>query len=93
MLELKNATRKNVVAMLMDGDISMRAKGLLSMLVNGLDNPSLETIGKASKDGTGSMRSAIMELEDSGYLVRERMRDENGRLTQYRWIVDFERYK
>lgn len=93
MLELKNATRGNVNAMLRDGDISLRAKGLLSLLVNGLDNPSLETIGNASKDGTGSMRSAIMELEESGYLVRERMRDDHGRLTQYRWIVDLKRYK
>lgn len=93
MLECKNATHDNIAAMLHDKHLSMRAKGLLTLLSQDFDNPTLETLRSATSDGLTAIRSAISEAENGGYLIRERMRDENGRMTQYRWIVDFKRYQ
>lgn len=89
----KNATPENIDAMLSDDSLSLKAKGLLTMLANGLDEPSLATIGQATSDGRSAITSAIRDAEAAGYLVREREHDERGRLAQYRWTVDFKHYQ
>lgn len=93
MLERKNATPENIGAMLSDNSLSMKTKGLLSMLAYDVIDPSLETLSGISSDGMTAIRSSITEAEEAGYLVRERMRDENGRLLQYRWVIDLKRYE
>lgn len=46
------------------------------------------------KDGQTSVRSAIKELESSGFLARTRERDESGRIGRCIWIVsDYPRFE
>ena len=39
------------------------------------------------KDGRDSIRSGLKELEENGYLVRSRIRDDSGKLTSVEWTV------
>lgn len=93
MLECRNATRDNISAMLLDERLPMKCKGMLCMLADGNLDPSLEAFRASASDGISAIMTAIGTLEESGYLVRERMRDDHGRYTKYRWIVDFERHE
>ncbi|UBH16377.1 conserved phage C-terminal domain-containing protein [Macrococcus armenti] len=75
-----------------DDTLSFKAKGILVYLLSRPDDWQIyETeIIKHCSDGRDSVRSGIKELEDRGYIKRERKRDENGRLNGYEYIV-FER--
>ena len=90
---LKNVTPENTASMLLDKELSLKAKGLLSMLACGMDEPSLAAFIESSSDGMSSVRSAISDAEQAGYLIRERERDSGGKYTKYRWTVDFAQYK
>jgi hypothetical protein len=65
-----------------DTTLSLRAKGLLSYLLSRLDNCTIiiNNLIKQSPDGRTTIRSALKELEASGYLRRERVNDEKGRI-------------
>lgn len=72
---------------LQDKKLSLKAKGLLTLILSlpeGWDM-SLNGLVSLSGDGTDATRSAIAELEKSGYLLRSRHRDELGRMlvTEY----------
>ena len=64
-------------------DLSLKAKGLLSLMLSLPDEWDYTENGLAtlSKDGRDSVRPTIKELEKFGYLIRTRNRDEKGRLT------------
>lgn len=66
-----------------DKNLSFKAKGLLSYMLSLPDDwdYTLEGLSKKGKDGIDSVRTAVHELEEAGYLRRERLRDEKGRLT------------
>lgn len=61
-------------------NLSLKAKGLLSMLLSLPNNWQFSERGLTalSKDGRDSLRSGLDELEDNGYLKRERVRNESG---------------
>lgn len=63
-------------------NLSLRAKGLLSMMLSLPDdwNYTIEGLVSMNKDGRDAIRSALKELEEEGYLVATRERDSNGRL-------------
>lgn len=66
-------------------NLSLRAMGLLSYMLSKPDNWSFSIEGIASKckDGKESVRSAVNELVDNGYIVRRsRTRDEKGHLKE-----------
>lgn len=65
---------------LQDRKLSLKAKGLLSMILSLPDDWAFSIAGlKAiSKEGKDSIRSALTELEAKGYLVRKRVRERNG---------------
>lgn len=67
---------------LQDMNLSLKAIGLLSKMLSLPDNWDYSQAGLAAicKDGEDAIRSALKELEKNGYLVRERTRDENGRM-------------
>ena len=67
---------------LRDRNLSLKAKGVMSFMLSLPDtwDFSMEGLAICSKDGVDSVRSALKELEDSGYLVRSRARDEKGKV-------------
>ncbi len=72
-----------------DERLSLKAKGLMVYLLSKPDTWKFyqETIVKDTSDGVKAVRSAIKELEENGYLVRKRTRDEKGGFAKLEWIV------
>lgn len=70
-------------------DLSLKARGMLCTMLSLPDNWEFSENGLQAilKDGQTSIRSAIKELEKSGFLSRERERDELGRVCGCVWIV------
>lgn len=69
-------------------NLSLKACGLLSTMLSLPDNWHFTEAGLVSilpKDGRDSLRAAIKELETERFLMREQMRDENGKLGDYVW--------
>lgn len=66
----------------LDNELSYKSKGLLCQMWSLPDewDFSVEGLSKLSSDGKDSVRSAIHELEESGYLQRESVRGSDGRL-------------
>ena len=64
-------------------DLSLKAKGLLSLMLSLPDNWDYTTKGLAyiCKDGIDSINSGVKELEVNGYVIRKRLRNEKGQLT------------
>jgi len=73
-----------------DSRIGFRAKGVLHYLLSHQSGwkTSLEHLALAGKDGRDAVRTAIIELEEGGYLRRTRLRD-GGKLTGSEWeLID-----
>jgi len=72
-----------------DKRLSMKAKGLLSMMLSFSDDwqYSLNGLAAISKEGLTAIRAMVQELEDSGYLVRRRLRNEQGRLANIEYDI------
>lgn len=64
-----------------DERLSFRARGVLVWLLDKPDNWRTDSVAlaRAGKEGREAVRSALRELEEHGYLVRSRTRDERGR--------------
>lgn len=73
---------------LKDKTLSMKARGLLLTLMSLPEdrNFSIEGIASLLPDGVTSVRTAVRELEDAGYLERVRERD-HGKIIGSRWII------
>lgn len=67
-------------------DISLKAKGLYLFIQGKPDEWcfSAERISYETKDGIDSIKSALKELEQSGYLERRKYHDEKGQ-----WVTDY----
>ena len=65
-----------------DKNLSLKAKGLLSMMLSLPDGwgYSIEGLVKLSSDGRASVMAALNELEKFNYLKRSRSRDLSGKL-------------
>ena len=61
-------------------DMSLKAKGLLSLMLSLPDtwNYSISGLVTLSKDGKDSVMSALSELEKFGYLERKQVKDDKG---------------
>lgn len=67
-----------------DKNLSLKAKGLLSMMLS-LPNGwgySVEGLAKLSSDGRASVMAALKELEKFHYLKRSQARDNSGKLAE-----------
>ena len=80
-------TVDNVV--LNDTNLSWKAKGLFVYLWSQSDEWNFyETeVSKHSTDGIVSLKNGLKELEDQGYLKRQRVRDEQGKFKENEWIL------
>ena len=67
---------------LRDKSLSLKAKGLLSLILSLPEEWDYTTKGLAyiCKDGVDSIRTAVRELESAGYIVRQRERHADGTL-------------
>ena len=74
---------------LRDPNLSNKARGLLSTMLSLPDNWAYTTRGlaKICKDGVDGITAQLKELEQYGYLVRHRIRDSNGRITDMEYII------
>ena len=63
-----------------DKTLSLKAKGLLSLMLSLPDNWDYTTRGLAviCKEGVDGIRATVRELEDAGYIIRCRVRDKSG---------------
>lgn len=71
-----------------DKRMSLKAKGLLSIMLSLPDDWDYSTMGltSLSSDGETSVRSALQELEEFGYLTRERIR-EGGKIVDWEYNI------
>lgn len=69
-------------AMLRDPELSLKAKGLLALMLSFAESwvYRLEHLERLSTDGNAAHRTALIELEARGYLVRRQTRGADGRL-------------
>ena len=69
--------------------LSLKAKGLLSLMLSLPENWDYTTKGLARicKDGVDSISAALKELEKHGYLTRQRIRDRHGRLGDIEYTI------
>lgn len=60
--------------------LSLKAKGLLSLMLSLPDdwNYNMKGLATLSKDGIDSVRTAMKELENQGYVEKDRSRNEAG---------------
>lgn len=70
-------------------DMSLKAKGLLSLMLSLPEDwdYSVDGLVKLSKDGKDSIISAITELEQFGYLVRSQAKGQDGKFAGYDYDV------
>ena len=61
-------------------NLSLKAKGLLSLMLSLPDdwNYNMKGLATLSKDGIDSVRTAMKELENQGYVEKDRSRNEAG---------------
>ena len=62
--------------------LSLKAKGLLSLMLSLPENwdYTLKGLARICRDGVDSISAGVRELEQHGYLIRERVRNSNGQL-------------
>jgi len=69
--------------------LSLKAKGLLSLMLSLPEDWDYTTKGLAHicKDGVDSICSTVKELEEHGYIIRHRIRNEKGQMTTVEYII------
>ena len=74
---------------LRDKSLSLKAKGLLSLMLSLPEDWDYTTKGlaKICRDGVDSIRSAVQELEQRGYVVRNRVRNGKGQLGEMEYTI------
>ena len=70
-------------------DLSLKSKGLLSMMLSLPEDWNYTTRGlaKICKEGTDSISSALKELERAGYIVRNRLRNNKGKIVDVEYVI------
>ena len=74
---------------LKDTSLTLKAKGLLSMMLSLPDEWNYTTRGLAAicKEGVDSISSTLRELEKQGYIIRNQLRDSKGRISDTEYII------
>ena len=74
---------------LRDMSLSLKAKGLLSLMLSLPEewDYTMKGLARICKDGVDSISGGIRELESRGYLIRERVRGANGQLGSIEYTI------
>ena len=74
---------------LRDMSLSLKAKGLLSLMLSLPENwdYTMKGLARICKDGIDSISGGIRELEAHGYLIRSRVRSANGQLGSIEYTI------
>jgi len=74
---------------LRDKSLSLKAKGLLSLMLSLPEEWDYTTKGLARicKDGVDSICAGVRELEEHGYVIRQRVRNPNGQLGAIEYTI------
>jgi len=74
---------------LRNANLSLKAKGLLSMMLSLPEDWNYTTRGlaKICKEGVDAIGAALRELERAGYIVRHQRRDRSGRITDTEYVI------
>ena len=74
---------------LRDQNLSLKAKGLLSLLLSLPDDwhYSIRGLAKISKESPDGISSGLKELEAAGYLTRRQLRGERGRMGETEYTI------
>lgn len=89
---MRTEKNKNYTVMgnyhLRDKELSLKAKGLLSIMLSLPDgwNFSIGGLSVLSSDGESAVRATLKELEKTGYLKRNKVRC-NGKITDWEYVV------
>ena len=69
--------------------LSLKAKGLLSMMLSLPEDWNYTTRGlaKICKEGVDAIGGALRELETAGYIVRHQLRGKNGRISDTEYVI------
>lgn len=73
-----------------DASLSFRARGVLVWLLDKPDNWEVRSsaIADVGKEGRDAIRTALTELEDRGYLVREKRQTQGGHWITETWVYE-----
>ena len=74
---------------LKDKNISLKAKGLLSLMLSLPENwdYTLRGLATINKESIDAIRTAVLELEENGYIIRHQGRDQKGKLTTIEYTI------
>lgn len=74
---------------LKNANISLKAKGLLSVMLSLPDkwNYTLKGLASICKEGIDSVRNGINELEKAGYIQRNRLRSDTGKFSDIEYVI------
>ena len=74
---------------LRNANLSLKAKGLLSMMLSLPEDWHYTTRGlaKICKEGVDAIGAALRELEAAGYIVRHKLRDQQGRISDTEYVI------
>ena len=74
---------------LRNANLSLKAKGLLSMMLPLPEDWNYTTRGlaKICKEGVDAIGAALRELEAAGYIVRHKLRDRQGRISDTEYVI------
>ena len=74
---------------LRDKALSLKSKGLLSMMLSLPEDWNYTTRGlaKICKEGVDAIGGALRELESAGYIIRHQMRDRQGRISDTEYVI------
>ena len=74
---------------LRNANLSLKAKGLLSMMLSLPEDWNYTTRGlaKICKEGVDAIGAALRELESAGYIVRYKLRDRQGRISDTEYVI------
>lgn len=74
---------------LKDSNLSLKAKGLLSMMLSLPDEWNYTTRGLATicKEGVDAIGKTLKELELAGYIIRRQLRGKDGRISDTEYTI------